>query len=114
LFPDLRTALTNIATAARAEKRGLWPDDRTTAGFAVTGLQSITDEHIILPKLFRRLASYLEAGGTVQGFDAYLAQQMEPVVIISSAHATHLDTVVDVTGDTVRMTEPSENLMFIG
>lgn len=114
LFPDLRAALTTITAAARQANRGLWRDDRTNAGFAVTGLQSITEEHVILPKLFRRLASYLEAGGAVQGFKEYLALQKESVVIISSAHATHFDTVVQVTGDTVRMTEQPENLMFIG
>lgn len=114
LFPDLRAALTSIAAAARQADRGLWPDDRTNAGFSVEGMQSITEEHVILPKLFRRLASYLEGGGAVQGFKEYLALQKESVVIISTAHATHFDTVVQVVGNIVRMTEPPENLMFIG
>ncbi|HEY0024001.1 MAG TPA: thermonuclease family protein [Longimicrobium sp.] len=114
LFSDLRSALTAIAAGARQANRGLWPDDRTNAGFAVAGLQSITDEHVILPKLFRRLASYLEGGGTVQGFKEFLAAQKESVVIISTTHATHFDTIVQVAGDTVRMTEPPENLMFVG
>lgn len=114
LFPDLRAALTAIAAGARQANRGLWPDDRTNAGFDVTGMQSITEDHVILPKLFRRLASYLEGGGAVQGFKEYLALQKESVVIISTTHATHFDTVVQVAGDTVRLTEPPENLMFIG
>ncbi len=114
LFPDLRAALTAIAAAARQADRGLWPDDRTNAGFDVAGMQSITEDHVILPKLFRRLASYLEGGGAVQGFKEYLALQKESVVIISTTHATHFDTVVQVAGDTVRLTEPPENLMFIG
>jgi hypothetical protein len=38
----------------------VWAEDRTNAGFEVESLQSITNEHVILPKLFRRLAEYLE------------------------------------------------------
>jgi hypothetical protein len=49
---------------ARKAKRGVWAKDRTNAGFEMVGLGSITDEHGILPKLFRRLAEYLE--GAVQ------------------------------------------------
>jgi Staphylococcal nuclease homologue len=65
LFHDLREALSETVRHARQAKRGVWPEDRTNAGFEVEGLGSITDEHVILPKLFRRLAEYLEAGGSV-------------------------------------------------
>lgn len=114
LFPDLRAALTAIAASARQGGKGIWPQDKTNAGFTVTGMQSITEDHVILPKLFRRLAAYLEAGGTVAGFVQYLTSLAEEVLIISTAHATHFDTVIEVTGDTVKMTEPPENLMFSG
>ena len=36
------------------------------------------------------------------------------VTIISNAHFTHLDSVVDVDGNVVRMIEPPENLVFEG
>jgi len=114
LFSDLRNALTALAKSARQGQQGLWLHDKTNTGFAVTGMQSITDDHVILPKLFRRLAAYLEGGGTVQGFKQHLAQLAEEVLIISTAHSTHFDTVIDVTGDTVKMTELPENLLFMG
>lgn len=114
LFPDLRAALTAITASARQSGKGIWPHDKTNSGFAVTGMQSITEDHVILPKLFRRLAAYLEAGGAVSGFDDYMVSLAEEVLIISTAHATHFDTVIEVTGDTVKMTEPPENLMFSG
>jgi hypothetical protein len=91
---------------------GLWPQDKTNAGFVVTGLQSITQDHVILPKLFRRLVTYLEGGGSLINFRPSIAT--EQVLIISTAHATHFDTVVDVNGNTVKMTEIPENLMFKG
>jgi hypothetical protein len=112
LFPDLRAVLSALVTAARQGNMGLSPQDKTNVGFVVTGLQSITQDHVILPKLFRRLVTYLEGGGSLINFRQSIAT--EQVLIISTAHATHFDTVVDVNGNTVKMTELPENLMFKG
>ena len=112
LFHDLREALTEAVSHAREAKRGVWPEDRTNAGFEVESLGSITDEHVVLPKLFRRLAEYLEVGGSVAGFEEFLEARDEEVMVISTVHPTHFDTVVEVDGNTVRMTEPPENLLF--
>jgi hypothetical protein len=114
LFHDLREALTKAVSHAREAKRGVWVEDRTNAGFEVEGLRSITDEHVVLPKLFRRLAEYLEVGGSVAGFEEFLEARDEEVIVISTVHPTHFDTVVEVEGNAVRMTEPPENLLFEG
>lgn len=112
LFPDLRATLTAAVQEARTAKRQIWCDDVTNAGFDVTGLQSITDDHVILPKLFRRLVEFLRGGGTVARFKAFLEAEPEPITILSTSHFTHFDTVVDVQGDRVRLTELPENLVF--
>ncbi len=114
LFPDLRDALTAAAAIARQANREIWAEDVTNSGFAVSGIQSITEQHVILPKLFRRLAEYLENGGSVVGFKEFLANRAEGVTIISTTHFTHFDTVVEVNGNVVNMTEPPENLIFAG
>ena len=114
LFYDLRRALTDAVKQARQAKAEIWADDRTTAGFEVQGLASISEQHVILPKLFRRLAEYLEGGGPVTGFKEFLEARQEGVYIISKAHFTHFDTVVEVIGDSVRLTEGPENLIFEG
>lgn len=114
LFHDLREALTEAVGRAREAERGVWAEDRTNAGFEVESLGSITDEHVVLPKLFRRLAEYLEAGGSVAGFKEFLEAREEGIIVISTVHPTHFDTVVEVEGNTVRMTEPPENLIFEG
>ena len=77
-------------------------------------MKSLTEEHVILPKLFRRLAEYLQAGGSVAGFDEFLEGRAEEIIVIPSVHATHFDTVVEVEGETVRMTERPEDLIFEG
>jgi endonuclease YncB( thermonuclease family) len=114
LFSDLRAELTEASNRARQANLGIWSEDRTNAGFAVGSLQSISEEHVILPKLFRRLAEYLEVGGSVAGFIEFLESRTEGITIISDAHFTHFDTVVKVNGNVVRMTEPPENLVFDG
>jgi hypothetical protein len=114
LFHDLREALTETVGGAREARLGVWAEDRTNAGFEVEGLDSITDEHVILPKLFRRLAEYLQAGGSVASFKEFLEAREEEIIVISTVHPTHFDTVVELDGNTVRMTEPPENLIFEG
>ena len=112
LFPDLRDTLTQGAATARAAQSGIWQFDETTNGFAVPNITSLENDHIIMPKLFRRLAEYLEGGGAVEGFKNYLETLHEGITIISNTHFTHFDTVVEVNGNIVRMTEPPENLIF--
>lgn len=112
LFPDLRLALTQAAGNARTANRGVWAEDKTTSGFDVPNLAAVVNDHVILPKLFRRLAEFLEGGGSVTDFKDYLARLREPMTIVSTTHFTHFDTVIEVNGNNVRMTEPPENLVF--
>lgn len=112
LFHDLRNALTTAAQSARKAKAGLWVRDATQKGFRVQGVSSITDEHVILPKLFRRMVDYLQGGGPITGFKEHLAANPDPLLILSSGHFTHLDTIVQVNGKRVKMTQPPENLVF--
>jgi hypothetical protein len=54
LFPDLRNEFTTVAKQARDAGLGVWASDATTAGFDVSGLASLEDDIVIVPKLFRR------------------------------------------------------------
>jgi hypothetical protein len=114
LFPDLRAELTTATRAARLAQREIWAVDRTNVGFAVPDLAAITDQHVILPKLFRRLVEFLRGGGTLDRFKAFLEAKAEEIMILSTGHFTHFDTIIDVQNGVVRMTEQPENVMFIG
>ena len=95
-------------TAAQAAQRGVWAGDATTTGAAVTTATSLTDDVVILPKLFRSLADYLQLGGgdlSLVGLTAFLAQARDRFFILSTGHSTTgLDAIVEVTGDTVLLT----------
>jgi hypothetical protein len=68
---------------------------------------ALTDRHVIMPKLFRRLAEFLEGGGSVAGFKQFLEAKQESITILPTADFTHFDTVVEVAGNIIRMTEPA-------
>jgi hypothetical protein len=114
LFPDLRAELTSATRAARLAEREIWSDDLTNAGFTVPNLTAITDQHVVLPKLFRRLVEFLRGGGTLDRFKEFLEAKAEEIMILSTGHFTHFDTIIDVQNGNVRMTEPPDNVMFMG
>jgi endonuclease YncB( thermonuclease family) len=62
LYVDLRDELTAVTAQARSRGAGLWPQDVTTTGAKVQGLDSLADDLTIMPKLFRRLADFLTLG----------------------------------------------------
>jgi endonuclease YncB( thermonuclease family) len=112
LFSDLRKALTEAAQNARSAGLGIWPQDKTETGAPISGLQSIEEDHLLLPKLFRRLAEHLEGGGSIDGFKNFLASKQEKIIIIPTVHPTHFDTVVEIDGNVVKLTFPPESIMF--
>ncbi|MFG2334297.1 thermonuclease family protein [Streptomyces sp. NPDC048604] len=118
LFPDLRDELTAAVRRAQAENKGLWKDDATLDGATVTGIDSLQDDVVILPKLFRRLVDYLYLGDPhapdLTGFPDFLDQEADEFWIISTGHpTTGLDEVVEVIDSKVRMTHPAEDLVFV-
>jgi hypothetical protein len=114
LFPDLRRELTKQALSARPDK-GVWALDRTQKGVEVKSLATLTDDAVILPKLFRRLVDYLTLNDddpSLAGFPAYLAQRDDRVFILSTGHYTGFDYVVEVKKQIVRLTTAPEDLVF--
>ncbi|MEV0686743.1 hypothetical protein AB0I35_23015 [Nocardia sp. NPDC050378] len=116
LFPALRAEFTAVSEAAAAGSLGVWAADATTTGAAITSPSSLSDDVVVLPKLFRRLADYLELGDgdlSLDGFPAFLAQAADRFFIISTGHSTTgLDAITVIDGSTVRLTHPPTDLVF--
>ncbi|MEU6526356.1 hypothetical protein ABZ892_26860 [Streptomyces sp. NPDC046924] len=108
--------MTAAARQARQSDLGLWPKDQTQNGAKVEGMTALTDTAVLLPKLFRRLAGYLQLNDgdpSLAGFRVYLAQREDRLFILSTGQWTGFDTVVEVTnGNTVRLTHTPEDLVF--
>ena len=114
LFYDLRNELAKAALEAREKKRGFWPYDRTVAGIGEGGIMTaLQEKYAVLPKLFRRIMSYLENGGEISGFIDYLEADPERILILSSNHFTHLHNIVSIEDHIVKMTAYPEDIVFI-
>ena len=114
LFPDLRAAFTAAVNQARPT-RGIWPGDLDQRGLTVSSLDQVQDDAIILPKLFRRLTTYLglnDGSASMAGFLPYLDQQADMVYVMPDLHYTGLSTLIEVSDQTVRLTVAPELLIF--
>lgn len=116
LYHELRAAMGAAASDARKRKLGLWAKDASNAGFELTEFSDITDNVVILPKLFRRLLDYLAIGDgdlSLAGFRDYVEQRNDRLIVLPSGQITGFDFVVEVIEQRLRLTEPPENLVFI-
>ncbi|MDX3570976.1 thermonuclease family protein [Streptomyces sp. ID05-47C] len=114
LFTSLRTEMAAVAVQARDARRGLWASDVTTTGAKITGPASLTDDVVILPKLFRRTVDYLRLAMPLSCYPAFLAGVQDRYSVLSTGvRRAGLHHIVEVTnGHTVRMTHQPEDLVF--
>ena len=117
LFYDLRAALADTTVSTRATDDQIWAVDQTTSGFTLESRDQLTGQLVIMPKLFRRLAEYLaldDTGGVdLSGFKAFLQAKADRLFTIPHGQATQLDTLIDQTGQTLRLTLRPEQIIFI-
>jgi hypothetical protein len=115
LYADLRKQLAHRSAAARDAGAGVYANDRTQTDVEIQALATITDDAVILPKLFRRLADYLHLNDddpSLAGFPAFLTQHDDRLYIIPTAETTGLDSIVDVHNQTVKLAWLPEQLIF--
>src|SRR6185312_5182145 len=87
-----------------------------TSGATITVVADLTDQLVILPKLFRRLAEYFAlspGSASLDGFAAFMSSHNDRLYVISEAHATGFDNVVTVDGQTVRLDKDITDLIFL-
>jgi hypothetical protein len=112
---DLRNELATQAASARKAKKGVFTVDRTQAGAHIQSLASLTDDVVILPKLFRRLADYLHLNGddpSLAGLHAFLKQKNDRLYLIPEAKKTGFENIVDINGQTIKLRYLPEQLIF--
>lgn len=116
LYIDLRQDMAKAVVKARKGQKGLWQLDKTTDGFVLQDLKTLTDNVVILPKLFRRLVDYLnlnDGSVSLAGFKAFLESKDDRLVILPDAQVTGFDFVVEVEGQNIKLTTAPENLVFM-
>lgn len=116
LYPDIRKELIAVTEKARKENKGLWALDKTNDGFVLEDLETITDNTVILPKLFRRLLGYLainDGSMSLDKFLDYLDSLGDRLIILPEGHVTGFDFVVKVEDQNIKLTVQPEDLVFL-
>ena len=93
----------------------MWAGDRTQKGVDVESLATLTDDAVLLPKLFRRLVDYLAINDrdvSLDGFPAYLATATGPGLHPLDRHLHRLRLRGHVRGQVVQLTTDPEDLVF--
>lgn len=114
LFANLRQEFNSAIAQAKQNNLGYWPDDKTLEGVTVRSKNDLATIPPIWPKLWRRLEEFFRNANSLAGFTNFLEQRNERIDIISIMEERGLQDLVEVRGDTVRMTEPPENLRVVG
>ena len=114
LFANLRQEFNSAIAQAKQNNLGYWPEDKTLEGVTLRSKNAIATIPPIWPKLWRRLEEFFRNANSVAGFIDFLEQRNERIDIISIMEERGLQDLVEVRGDTVRMTEPPENLRVVG
>ncbi len=101
--------LREVAKTARANSRGLWAIDRTH-GFRMWNPDTIQQEAIILPKLFRRFVQFFKTSSTMEGFVDYLKKHRDPILVDGQKHNLH--DFLENKGNFYRLTIFPEDMIF--
>ncbi|MFF4382502.1 nuclease [Kitasatospora sp. NPDC001547] len=114
---ELRLDMAATAQRARAEKapESVWANDVTHSGATIGDLSSLTDQLVIMPKLFRRVADYLRLfGPSLEHLPAFLAGGDDEYFLSEQRNSTKgLHRIIDVIGDTIKLRPRIEDIVFV-
>lgn len=117
LYHDLRETMRDAAIEAFNKGKGLWPDDWSNDWVDVADQSGIEQQFNIYPKIFRRLISFHKeyTGFDQKTFKKWLEKKSEndEVWLRPEWNKTHLDNIVEVKNDRIRMTRYPEDLVFV-
>ncbi len=100
--------------ANRLAEKGLWAIDRTPE-FTLWDVHTIQDDVMILPKLFRRLASFFDEYGDFGQLRRYLnskTDKLQWVQADGSVIDSSLASLLEVEGRRIRLNAQPEDLVF--
>ena len=131
LAAKLRNILMHAVINAQRQKMNIWSVDETANGIRVSSFSKITEQHVILPYLFRRLVKhqYLRM---MQGYydalkkrksytpksrslflDSFYEDTNPYVFMIKESEFKRLDQIVKVTKTKIKMTTHPGNIVFL-
>ncbi|MGI0481721.1 hypothetical protein ACN4EE_13135 [Geminocystis sp. CENA526] len=112
LAPTLRKKMTLAVNHAKKHNLGVWKCDSTNKGFHVWDLFDEEKDIVILPKLFRRLVSYLETNQELEGFKYSVVKSEKVLVLPAQTKKLFRDIIIQE--DTIfKLSELPEDLVYL-
>jgi endonuclease YncB( thermonuclease family) len=112
LAPTLRKKMTVAVNHARKQNLGVWKSDSTNKGFDVWDLFNEEKDIVILPKLFRRLVSYLETNQELEGFKSSVVKSEKVLILPAQTKKLFRDIIIQE--DTIfKLSELPEDLVYL-
>jgi endonuclease YncB( thermonuclease family) len=115
MSPALMALCSEASRAAQAERLGFWPEDRTHGGFALTSLDALKREALLLPKLFRRLVDHVGGNSgqlSLTTFRAFLEARIGQVSLWRESCSVSFADLVAIDGAALRLLVPPEDIAF--
>jgi endonuclease YncB( thermonuclease family) len=112
LAPTLRKKMTVAVNHARKQKRGVWEFDSTNKGFHVWDLFDEEKNIVILPKLFRRLVSYVGTNQALEEFKHSVVKSEKVLILPAQTKKLFRDIIIQE--DTIfKLSELPEDLVYL-
>jgi endonuclease YncB( thermonuclease family) len=108
---ELLDVFTEQTRRVRSEKIGIWALDKTK-NFILWNKDTIQNDIVILPKLFRRLTSFTLKASNYDELYNYLKKTRDKVLIRSTGEKKNLYEIMEINGRNIKFYEDPENLIF--
>lgn len=96
---------------ARKTKRGLWSIDRTS-DFSIWDVRTLQEDVLILPKLFRRLVSFMDCYADFNQMEDFMKKQRDNLVLWDGTKKKSLAELMKFSGRRMQMKTPVEDILF--
>ena len=108
---DLIETFTEQTQKVRTRKIGLWALDKTS-DFILWNKDTIQNDIVILPKLFRRLTTFFVKESRYDALRDYLKRARDKVLIRSTGEKKKLYEIMNIDDRRIRFLQDPENLIF--
>lgn len=116
---DLRDVLADAAVYAQERGRGVWPRDVTVDGLHLGTPEELLVGTVVYPRLFRRLAEYLEREGIdlheqidPRAFPGFLRTHDEEVFLLSEEQTAEFSSLIRIDDRRVSMELSGADILF--
>jgi endonuclease YncB( thermonuclease family) len=100
-----------VISRARKTKRGIWSIDRTP-DFSLWDVRTLQEDILILPKIFRRLISFIDGYADYAQLEAFMRKQRDNLQLWDGTKKKSLADLMTFSGRRIQMKTPVEDILF--